>query len=215
MAYIPRRFPQLISSVPAYRLIRPTARRSIRASKQARQDGGRSSAVLGPAIVSPPRPVIAPVSPLMSACGAKGVSFPSAPCRHRARAFPHRSPWLKRFNHSSPRARSHHGKQAGKGGPSPVPPLVPAGGKPSVNAPHIGRRGVPRGSINRHGGVSKQAGGSRSVRPPRACPATHVDPVARPRARRLIDDKGKQNAPLPLSRNGAKSVRPLYRTRLL
>lgn len=34
-AYIPRRFPQLISSAPAHRLIRPTARRSIWAGKQA------------------------------------------------------------------------------------------------------------------------------------------------------------------------------------
>lgn len=39
-----RRSPQLISSAPAHRLIRPTAYRSIRTGKQAgRQDGGQSS----------------------------------------------------------------------------------------------------------------------------------------------------------------------------
>lgn len=57
---------EVIYSAPfsSAHLIRPTPRRSIRASKQASkqagQDGGRLSAVLGPVIVSPPRPFIAP-----------------------------------------------------------------------------------------------------------------------------------------------------------
>lgn len=88
-----------------------------------------------------------PGSPLVSACGAKNVSFPSVPCRHRARASPHRSPWLKRFNHSSARARSHPGQTSRQGRPVPVPPLVSAGGKSSANAPRIDRRGVPRGPV--------------------------------------------------------------------
>lgn len=169
--------------------------------------GGRSSAVLGPVIVSPPRLVIAPSRSSCRIVGVKGVSFPSVPCRHRARASPHRSPWLKRFNHSSPRARSHHGKQAGKGGPSPFRPSYRRAGshRPTpIVAPSSARR------------ASKQdGGGSHSVRPPRPRPASRVGPIARPRPVRLIDGKGKQNAPLPLSMNGAKSVHPLYRTREL
>ena len=194
--------PQLIAS-SVQRLTVPSGR----ASKQARQDGGRSSAVLGPVIVSPPRLVIAPSRPSCRMGRAKSVSFPSVPCRHRARASPHRSPWLKRFNHSSPRARSHPGKQAGKGGPSPFRPSYRQAGshRPTpIVAPSSARR------------ASKQdGGGSHSVRPPRPRPASRVGPIARPRPVRLIDGKGKQNAPLPLSRNGAKSVHPLYRTREL
>lgn len=68
-----------------------------------------------------------PVSPLVSACGAKIVSFPSVSCRHRARASPHRSPWLKRFNHSSARARSHPGQTSRQG--RPVPRSVPRVGR--------------------------------------------------------------------------------------
>lgn len=49
------------------------------AGKQARQDGGRSSAVLGPVIVSPPRLVIAPSRPSCRMGRAKGVSFLSTP----------------------------------------------------------------------------------------------------------------------------------------
>lgn len=124
--------------------------------------GGRSSAVLGPVIVSPPRLVIAPSRSSCRIVGVKGVSFPSVPCRHRARASPHRSPWLKRFNHSSPRARSHHGKQAGKGGPSPFRPSYRRAGshRPTpIVAPSSARR------------ASKQdGGGSHSVRPPRPRP---------------------------------------------
>lgn len=50
--------PRLIAS-SVQRLTVPSGR----VSKQARQDGGRSSAVLGSVIVSPPRPVIAPSRP--------------------------------------------------------------------------------------------------------------------------------------------------------
>lgn len=70
-AYIPSRFPQLISSAPAHRLIRPTDRRSIRTGKQ---DGGRSSA--RHRITAPSR--LRPVSSLVSAGGAKSVSLLSA-----------------------------------------------------------------------------------------------------------------------------------------
>lgn len=60
--------------------------------------------------------------------------------------------------------------------------------------------------------ASKQdGGGPRPVRPPRPRLAPRVGLSTR----RSIDGKGKQNAPLPLSRNGAKGVQPLYRTRVL
>lgn len=70
-SYIPHRFPQLILSAPAHRLIRPTALRPIRASKQAGQDGGRSSAVLAPVIVSQPRLVFAPSRPSCRLAGRR------------------------------------------------------------------------------------------------------------------------------------------------
>ena len=60
---------------------------------------------------------------------------------------------------SSARSRSHHGKQAGKSGPSPVPPprvgrREAIGQRPSYR--QAGRSSWPR---HRHGGVSKQDGG--------------------------------------------------------
>lgn len=159
--YIPRRFPQLILSAPAHRLIRPTALRPIRASKQAGQDGGHSSTALGSVIASPPRPVIAPSRPSCRTGGANGVSLTSVGAVSGSR-FPVSVAWQ---GMASARPRSHPGKQAGKGGPSPVPPLVSAGGAFLV-APSIGTAG-------------KQAGGSRSVRPPRplvSAPWLTIDP---------------------------------------
>lgn len=80
---------------------------------------------------------------------------------------------------------------------------------------------VPSWQASRQG---KTAGGHRRpsapsshLRPGPSSPrlAPRVGSVARPWDRRLIDGKGKQNAPLPLSRNGAKSIQTLYRTREL
>lgn len=102
---IPRRFPQLTTSAPYHRLIassippHPSNSPPLNPGKQARQGSGRPSAPSSYSrLVSSSH---RPVSPLVSAGGAKSVSFPSVPCRHRARASQHRSPWLKRFNHSS------------------------------------------------------------------------------------------------------------------
>lgn len=106
-----------------------------------------------------------PVSPLVSACGAKNVSFPSVPCRHRTRASPHRSPWLKRFNHSSARARSHPGQTSRQGRPVPVPSLVSAGGKSSTPLPY--RFSWPR---HRHGW---QASKTAAV----LVPSARLDPI--------------------------------------
>lgn len=146
MACVSRSSPRpILSSVP--RLAVP----SRLASKQARQDGGRFS-------LSPPssysRLVSSshhPVSPLVSAGRAKGVSFPSVPFSRPAGgvvrflvpvAGARACPWL------GPAAI--RGKQAGKGGPSPVPSLVSSGGKSS---PLPYRFSWPR---HRHGGQASK-----------------------------------------------------------
>ena len=114
----------------------------------------------------------------------------------------------------------------------PVSPLVSAGGANSVSLLVASRaaaiRVSPRSPVavpfrpsprracrspQPVGMASKQA--AYFVRPPRPRSAPRVGSVARPWGRRLIDGKGKQNAPLPLSRNGAKSIQTLYRTREL
>ena len=125
-----------------------------------------------------------PVSPLVSACGAKSVSFPSVPCRHRARASPHRSPWLKRFNHSSARARSHPGQTSRQGRPVPVPPLVSAGGKSSARPPY--RFSWPHQSARR---TSKQAR--------RRCPSSRPVRLIRSSASLLVSAGGAVSSVSP------------------
>ena len=158
-AYIPSRFPQLISSAPAHRLIRPTDRRSIRTGKQ---DGGRSSA--RHRITAPSR--LRPVSSLVSAGGAKSVSLlsagsvsgprcprPRSGARHRRRLGPAVITASKQVRAARPRSAPRIG-QARSHRPTP---LV---------APSSARR------------ASKQdGGGSHSVRPPRSRSAYRVGPV--------------------------------------
>ena len=146
----------LSSSRPpsAHRLIRPTARCSIRTSGQAnssrqgktrqdgRADGGRLSLSAPSRIPAPyrPRPRLVPL------VGRRGeerlVPVGLVPSSRR---------WYRSF--PRPRSGARHGlgsapqpsRQASRQGrPVPVPPLVSAGGKPSANAPRIGRRGVHR-----------------------------------------------------------------------
>lgn len=81
-SYIPRRFPQLTTSAPYHRLIassippHPSNSPPLNPGKQARQCSGRPSAPSSYSrLVSSSH---RPVSPLVSACGAKGVSFLSA-----------------------------------------------------------------------------------------------------------------------------------------
>lgn len=107
-----------------------------------------------------------PVSPLVSACGAKNVSFPSVLCRHRTRASPHRSPWLKRFNHSSARARSHPGQTSRQR--RPVHRSVPrVGGRKVIDPAPVSVLVAPSSARL----ASKQnGGGPRPVRPPRPHP---------------------------------------------
>lgn len=126
-AYIPRRFPQLISSAPAHRLIRPTDRRSIRTGKQ---DGGRSSA--RHRITAPSR--LRPVSSLVSAGGAKSVSLlsagsvsgprcprPRSGARHRRRLGPAVITASKQVRAARPRSAPRIG-QARSHRPTPLVP---------------------------------------------------------------------------------------------
>ena len=203
-SYIPRRFPQLISSAPAHRLIRPTDRRSIRTGKQ---DGGRSSA--RHRITAPSR--LRPVSSLVSAGGAKSVSLlsagsvsgprcprPRSGARHRRRLGPAVITASKQVRAARPRSAPRIGRARSH---RPTPLVVPSSAR--------------RASKQDGGGLVSSA--RLGPVPPIVSVPSRPSCRSRgsPSTRRSIDGKGKQNAPLPLSRNGAKSVQPLYRTRLL
>ena len=108
-AYIPRRFPQLISSAP-----RPAV--SIRVSKQ---DG---VAVLGPVIVSPPRLVIASSRPSCRRAGRRASRPPSAgSVSGPVSTAPE--------DMATARPRSHHNKQAGRAARPRPAPSCRAGGE--------------------------------------------------------------------------------------
>lgn len=162
-AYIPRRFPQLISSAPAHRLIRLTARRPIPAGKQAGK--ARRRAVIGGSRPSHRIPASAchrprlaphvgvrgerrlvPVGSVPSSCSCVSASFAVvktfqsflAPCPQPSR-------------------------QASRTGRSvSVSSLVSAGGKPSVNAPVSVFMAPSIGTAGKQ--ASKQDGSSRLIR---------------------------------------------------
>lgn len=161
-AYIPRRFPQLISSVlgssshPSHGSL---FHQDERTSKQ--QEEGKARGQAGGWALAL---VLALVSSLVSAGGVNGVSFPSAGSVSGSR-FPIPVARQGMAIGSTPPSRqaSRQGRHA------PVPPLVSAGGKPSANAPRIGRRGVPRGPSSERR-ASKQDGGGPRSRPPASAP---------------------------------------------
>ena len=136
-AYIPRRFPQLISSAPAHRLIRPTDRRSIRTGKQ---DGGRSSA--RHRITAPSR--LRPVSSLVSAGGAKSVSLLSAGSVSGPRC-------------PRPRSGARHRRRLG---PAVITASKQVRAARPRSAPRIGRREAigqrPSWPRHRHGGQASK-----------------------------------------------------------
>lgn len=157
-AYIPSRFPQLISSAPAHRLIRPTDRRSIRTGKQ---DGGRSSA--RHRITAPSR--LRPVSSLVSAGGAKSVSLLSAGSVSGPRC-------------PRPRSGARHRRRLG---PAVITASKQVRAARPRSAPRIGRarshRPTPLVAPSSARRASKQdGGGSHSVRPPRSRSASSSYP---------------------------------------
>lgn len=102
-----------------------------------------------------------PVSPLVSACGANGVSLTSVGSVSSPR-FPVSVAWQ---GMASPRARSHHGKQAGRVGPSPFRPSCRRAESHRPRS-RIGSRGPVIGT------VGKQAKRRRSSsRPPASTPS--------------------------------------------
>lgn len=132
--------PRLIaSSVP--RLTVPSGR----ASKQARQDGGRSS-LSAPS--SYPRPVSS--SPRLAtrvARAGRRASRSRRPARSGSRFLTRfaRPRSVARYRRQLDPAAITASKQSGRS--VPVPPLVSAGGKSSAHAHRIGRRGVPRSLV--------------------------------------------------------------------
>lgn len=107
-----------------------------------------------------------PVSPLVSACGAKSVSFPSVPCRHRARASHASFAVVKTFQSFLGSVPQPSRQASRQGRPVPVPSLVSAGGS---HRP-FSRIGFRSHAIDTAG---TQAGDPRPVRPPRSrfCPS--------------------------------------------
>lgn len=121
VAYIPRRFPQLISSAlgsSSHPSHGSPFHQDERTSKQ--QEEGKAGGQAGErlSLSAPSRIALTLVSSLLSAGGAKGVSFPSAGSVSGSR-FP--VPVAGK-DMTSARSRSHHDKQAGRGGPSPFRP---------------------------------------------------------------------------------------------
>lgn len=165
-SYIPRRFPQLVLSAPAHRLIRPTALRPIRASKQAGQDGGRSSAVLAPRHRIPAPSRLRPVSPLVSAGRGEERLVPVGSVPSSCSCVPASFAVVKAFQSFLDSVPQPSRQASRQGRPVPVPSLVSAGGRPSANAPRIGSRGP---SIDTAG---KQAGRRRLI-----VPSARLDPV--------------------------------------
>lgn len=166
-AYIPRRFPQLISSVlgssshPSHGSL---FHQDERTSKQ--QEEGKARGQAGGWALAL---VLALVSSLVSAGGVNGVSFPSAGSVSGSR-FPIPVARQGMAIGSTPPSRqaSRQGRHA------PVPPLVSAGGKPSAT-PLVS---PPRGPSSERR-ASKQGGSSR---PPASAPfRSSCRPVACPR----------------------------------
>lgn len=206
-AYIPRRFPQLISSVlgssshPSHGSL---FHQDERTSKQ--QEEGKARGQAGGWALAL---VLALVSSLVSAGGVNGVSFPSAGSVSGSR-FPIPVARQGMAIGSTPPSRqaSRQGRHA------PVPPLVSAGGKPSAT-PLVS---PPRGPSSERR-ASKQGGGSPRPVSPRSRPASSSHPP-RPLVSgsgalsptRLASKQGGSSRP-PASGRSAHRVSPVARPR--